>query len=194
MTNLLANCDRWSGTKKLIKDFNLQIGVEVGVREGFFSDHLLTECNIPILYGIEMKPLWNRINPLKQRYPDRFIFEEGKSPEIASKFQNDFFDFIYIDAGHSYDNVKSDLEAWWPKLKTNGFYMGDDFWNDKSDEDGIYGITIAVIEFVQKYNQDLYVSGINEGPNDFEAFKKWADRNVNRKTFSQNPQWYFQKK
>ena len=46
------------------------------------------------------------------------------------------FDFIYIDADHSYEACKLDLESYWPKLKQGGIMMGDDYTltpNEKMD-------------------------------------------------------------
>ena len=42
-------------------------------------------------------------------------------------FDNNYFDYIYIDAEHSYKAVKQDLNIWYPKLKTNGYIFGDDY-------------------------------------------------------------------
>ena len=49
------------------------------------------------------------------------------SEAAAVDFQEGFFDFICIDAGHEYENVARDLEVWWPKLKVGGMLAGDDF-------------------------------------------------------------------
>jgi hypothetical protein len=36
-------------------------------------------------------------------------------------------DAIYIDAGHDYAHVMSDLRAWWPILRPGGLMFGDDY-------------------------------------------------------------------
>lgn len=43
------------------------------------------------------------------------------------KFNNNFFDVIIIDADHSYEGVKKDIDAWLPKLKSGGILAGDDY-------------------------------------------------------------------
>lgn len=49
------------------------------------------------------------------------------SKEAAEKFENESLDFIFIDAGHSYEDVREDLRAWFPKLKNGGFFAGHDY-------------------------------------------------------------------
>ncbi len=36
-------------------------------------------------------------------------------------------DAIYIDAGHDFDHVSADLQAWWPLLRAGGIFFGDDY-------------------------------------------------------------------
>lgn len=69
-----------------------------------------------------------------------------KSDEAVNQFPNNYFDFIYIDANHSYEGCKNDLELWWPKLKSNGLMAGDDFTN-LTTKTTSYGVEKAVTEF-----------------------------------------------
>lgn len=41
------------------------------------------------------------------------------SKKFASKYRRKY-EYIYIDGDHSYEGVKSDFEAYWPKLKPGG--------------------------------------------------------------------------
>ena len=36
-------------------------------------------------------------------------------------------DFLYVDAGHGYHDVKSDLDAWVPHVRRGGVIVGDDY-------------------------------------------------------------------
>jgi len=51
----------------------------------------------------------------------------GRSTEIAGTFSNQFFDLIFIDGSHEYEEVKADIEAWWPKLKDLGIMAFHDY-------------------------------------------------------------------
>lgn len=45
----------------------------------------------------------------------------------SNLFDNEFFDFVLIDANHSEEHVKKDIESWYPKIKENGIMAGNDF-------------------------------------------------------------------
>lgn len=62
---------------------------------------------------------------------DRCHIVKDFSVQAAKQFEDNFFDWIYIDAMHDYTNVANDLEAWWPKLRVGGLFSGDDFWSSQ---------------------------------------------------------------
>jgi predicted O-methyltransferase YrrM len=47
----------------------------------------------------------------------------------AAKVWSEPIDFLYIDADHSYDGVRADLEAWVPHVRVGGLIVGDDYDN-----------------------------------------------------------------
>jgi len=52
---------------------------------------------------------------------------KSKSQDCASVFQDNFFDFIYIDGSHYYEDVKQDIIKYLPKLKKDGIFAGHDW-------------------------------------------------------------------
>jgi hypothetical protein len=49
------------------------------------------------------------------------------SVEAARTFKDGQFDLVFIDADHSEDQVRADIEAWLPKVKSGGILCGHDF-------------------------------------------------------------------
>ena len=58
---------------------------------------------------------------------DKIIDIKSTSWEAARCFNDEYFDFVFIDADHSYECVKKDIEAWIPKVRKGGVLAGDDF-------------------------------------------------------------------
>ena len=49
------------------------------------------------------------------------------SYNVVDQFEDNSFDFIYIDGAHDYESVKKDIELYAPKLKTFGILAGHDY-------------------------------------------------------------------
>ena len=63
--------------------------------------------------------------------------------ENASKlFPNSSIDYMMIDAGHTYEDVKSDINIWYSKIKSGGIVSGDDYGTNIFP-----GVTQAVNEY-----------------------------------------------
>lgn len=74
------------------------------------------------------------------------------SVEASFDFPNESLDFIFIDAAHDYENVKNDIEAWYPKLKRGGTFAGHDYHETWS------GVIKAVNEWTEKNNKFISIS------------------------------------
>ncbi len=98
------------------------------------------EINDSINSGISMleKFKFNMVNNNVNEYVNAI---QAISWEAASYYEDNSLDFVFLDADHSYDSVKKDLEAWWPKVKLGGIFAGHDY-----TELG-YGVKKAVDEF-----------------------------------------------
>lgn len=49
------------------------------------------------------------------------------SAAAAELFTDESVDFCFVDASHVAENVKLDIEAWWPKIKQGGILGGHDY-------------------------------------------------------------------
>ena len=54
---------------------------------------------------------------------------EGYTHDVVEDISNGTFDLLFIDADHSYESVKQDIEDWLPKIKVGGKISGHDYGN-----------------------------------------------------------------
>jgi hypothetical protein len=177
-------------------------GVEIGVFQGEFAEVLLRHWhgsqlvlvdpwrhlpeyldsyNLP---DAEMHRNYEITCRRLRRFDDRVIYLRSESGAVVEEFENDTFDFIYLDANHAYKAVAFDLAAWYPKLKRGGIMSGHDYFDAYADEDFepiledrrydraklvSYGVKSAVDEFVSRRGIRLFL------------------------TRERLPSWYFQK-
>ncbi len=72
---------------------------------------------------------------------------QGFSTDAADRFDDGFFDVVYVDANHTYDAVLADLEAWAPKIKEGGRLMGHDYTTRPEALAQGFGVVEAVEKF-----------------------------------------------
>lgn len=75
---------------------------------------------------------------------DRAVLLRGDSVEMARHIPNTTLRFVYVDADHSYEGVKRDIEAWHMKLVPGGIMAFHDY------ESAQYGVKRAVTEFCKR--------------------------------------------
>jgi len=170
-------------------------GVEVGVRKGDFSKHILSKwrgrkihCVDPWEHQDEKlyKDISNRDQThqdslyddldifMKENYPSRHELHRGYSVDKATEFPDNFFDFVYLDARHDYEGVKEDLNAWWGKLKVGGVFAGHDFVPDGNIKAGLFGVQKAVHEFA-KTNKREFLSISTKDADGGRSEPQWVD-------------------
>jgi hypothetical protein len=129
---------------RLIREHNLDAGVEVGVGFGGHAEALLEQTDISELLGVD--PYEHRENyddPMNLSSPDfenlfwyvigrlsrfgpRYNHLRGSSAQAAAVL-NVELDFVYLDADHSYEGVQQDLALWYPKIRPGGIIGGHDY-------------------------------------------------------------------
>jgi uncharacterized Rossmann fold enzyme len=151
-------------------------GVEVGVFKGDMSSALLR--NNPILH-LDMVDSWesdgqsyaadsgdwhaelsqDAQDGFEARARDRVAFAgerasiiRKRSCEAAADMPDGSRDFVFIDADHSYQGCRADIEAWHSKVKPGGWLGGHDYENDGFPK---FGVTQAVNEFVSAHSFKL---------------------------------------
>lgn len=147
------------------------IGAEIGVFTGALSSKLL-ERNDLTLYMVDS---WTTSSAdseyaksgdfhaaLNQDQQNRYFESARKvvkfagdkakiirksSVEAAAEIPDGSLDFVFIDADHSYEGCKTDISAWFPKLKPGGLLSGHDYNNVDYP---CFGVDKAVDEFSER--------------------------------------------
>eukprot|EP00927_Polykrikos_kofoidii_P074627 TRINITY_DN70658_c0_g1_i1.p1 TRINITY_DN70658_c0_g1~~TRINITY_DN70658_c0_g1_i1.p1 ORF type:complete len:470 (-),score=55.14 TRINITY_DN70658_c0_g1_i1:21-1430(-) len=63
--------------------------------------------------------------------------------ETAARLSEDV-DFVFVDAGHDYKSVMTDLESWWPRIRPGGVMGGHDFEYEQNIGGGEVGKAVSV--------------------------------------------------
>ncbi len=161
----------------VINRMGLRVGVEVGVALGGHADAILTQCpSVTKLYGVDPyrhregydDPMnlpqeildamyYDAVAFMRGRHGDRFQMCRADSLSVAALPKEPFafvprseFDFVYIDAEHTYEACKADIAAWYPLIRLGGVLSGHDY-------GGFPGVTRAVDEFCAANGLELHV-------------------------------------
>lgn len=115
-------------------------------------------AELGVLEGKYTKEIISRTNPtelvLVDKNSDSENIIKGDSVEVMNTFEDNYFDWIYIDTDHSYELTKKELEVCSRKVKDDGYialhdYIWYDYFTSILDDSDIYfGVVKAVNEFI----------------------------------------------
>ena len=117
---------------------------EIGVLRGEFSEVLLAEAQPTELVLVD---LWQKqTGPYTVDYANDSDFDVcyaevvrkfGDNPVVrimkmlsvdaAAEFEDEYFDWLFLDANHLKVAVDADLRAWTRKVKAGGYFTGHDY-------------------------------------------------------------------
>jgi predicted O-methyltransferase YrrM len=101
------------------------------------------------IYGMFLKNIEN------SESKDKIVINRGYSNNEVPKFQDDFFDIIYIDGNHEPDYVLEDAVLCFRKLKKNGVMIFDDYgWG------GPDLTTRGIDAFIHAYHKKIEFLGV----------------------------------
>lgn len=198
-----SGIDRVQYIKNIGQEFTKGKGVEVGVYKGHLSKQILeswegTLYMVDVWRSLDYSGYQDSTNNIHGDvyeeamnsiigYEDRAIMIRANSENAADIFGDSSLDFVYIDANHSYESVKSDINYWYKKVRSGGFICGHDYldidwWKDDSFTEngidkhiyaagsycGIFGVNPAVEEFCK---ENSYVPDVTN-----EWFGSWFIR------------------
>jgi len=136
---------------KRISSLAEPVGIELGVWRGKLSRALLMGHTGLMLYMVdswaadggdyldpkgdpkafkslqEMAEALDRATRVTGFAASRRIVQRAKTADAAQRFENLSVDFVFVDADHSYEGCKADIDAYWPKIKHGGWLSGHDY-------------------------------------------------------------------
>lgn len=129
------------GLAELFAELDFKVGVEIGVREGEYSEILVKTNPSLKLYGIdpyakysgyrdhiESEPFDEYFKTAKKRLANHnYEFVRKFSTEALADFADESLDFVYIDANHDFKNCTDDIANWVKKIRHGGIISGHDY-------------------------------------------------------------------
>ena len=99
-------------------------------------------------------------------FEDKIIINRGFSNKEINKFDDNFFDIIYIDGNHEADYVLEDAVSSFRKLKVNGILIFDDYGWYSSHEvekavDAFVSAYCKRIEYLKLVDKQVFIKKIN---------------------------------
>jgi hypothetical protein len=170
--------NRWDWVSQLPHKMNI---MEVGVSAGDFAEHMYNTIKPQVLYLVDT---WEQSDSIFQRGQDNLRFKEGENlafvqnrfpynnveilkgtsqevlPHVIKDNNRQFkFDLIYLDAGHSYEEVMQDINNSVQLLSDRGVLVINDYVYIGDPKYPPYGVIKAVNEFLNKH-ENWEVSGL----------------------------------
>lgn len=170
------NRDQWLSKVVYSQLKPLNKVVEVGVFRGVYAKQIIQVLKPQVYYGIDNYKVDAQRPPhrsyqtqeqLDQLYLDVQRSLRGhcllrlNSEEAAIHFADNSLDFVYIDADHSYESVKRDLQAWYPKVRKGGILGGHDY----IPRNHTVGVEFGVIQAVDEMFPKVFLTD--------EEYKTW---------------------
>lgn len=169
---LSPDCRSRKDIPKMLQAMGLRgEGAEIGVRDGIYAKTILTGwecsklhvvdpwCELPIEEYQDDRAFdpesYERCLRRLAEFGDRVVWHRCKSRDATFMFGgllDNWLEFVYVDANHSYPYVVSDLAEWWCTLTLGGVLAGHDIMSLKYP-----GVTQAVLEFCQERRLTCYL-------------------------------------
>lgn len=155
-------------------DGNANLGVELGVAEGIFSERMMQSGRFNRFYGIDMYADIHDVAEYKCALQRMRSFEgyhllRMRFDEALDLFDDSSLDFVYVDGyAHGGEEGGETIFAWAKKVKIGGVIAGDDYhprWPL---------VCRAVDEFVRQMDATLMLTEIVEPDNGYCQFPSWA--------------------
>lgn len=129
--------------------------VEIGVAYGYHAQHILRSNPKVKYFGIDpfisgydssdlfdrdvgelfktdpaagMERLYSAVSMgLEREFGSRAEILRMSSISAEKEFEDESVDLVFVDGDHRFEAVEKDLAEWWPKIRSGGILVGDDY-------------------------------------------------------------------
>jgi spermidine synthase len=105
-----------------------------------------------------------QVERLVDRHPEARV-HIGTSQDVIASFPDEYFDWVYLDSSHDYEQTVEELELLRRKVKPLGIIAGHDWFENPGHQ--FHGVYRAVNEFCEGHGWELF---------DTDIFDQWAIR------------------
>lgn len=131
---------------------------EIGVDRGRFAERIYEVTQPKQLHLIDLFQFEYQITDVNTLFENNadVKMHQIKSADAGQLFEDEYFDWIYIDTDHTYETTKAELNAFADKIKPGGLISGHDYFQVGISNGFSYGVMSAVHEFVVINDWRLY--------------------------------------
>ncbi len=127
---------------------------EVGTQHGYFAKQIYDVVHPTKLHLFD--ETFEQFDSAALLHASNIIVKhQGDSATSLSSFPDQYFDWLYLDADHSYAGVKRDIEQALHKIKFSGFLVFNDFTFWSPLEAMSYGVAHAVCELCLSHDWEI---------------------------------------
>ena len=137
---------------------------EIGVAEGKYSEKILSVTKPRELHLID---IWDSerfgekaMQAVRDKFKDpidsgNISIHRGLSVEVLRGFDDGYFDWVYLDTSHRYQDTLDELECCRVKVRDGGLIAGHDYASGNVESGLRYGVVEAVNEFCNNHDWRL---------------------------------------
>ena len=143
------------------------MGAEIGVQRGLFSHvimHAVRPAKLHLIdpwyligkewpWALGNKSTVKALTNLMRSFEDELVegtvvLHIGFDLDVLPTFPDEYFDWVYLDTSHTYEDTKRELQLLKLKTKSGGIIAGDNW--ESNPQHAFHGVYVAVDEFVSQ--------------------------------------------